>query len=67
MGNLLKLIIGVVGKLITPIFSFFSGYNKAKANTNEEVLEDVKKANSIRDRLKHDNKFAKWMRKRFTR
>ena len=67
MSSLTKFLLGVVGKLIAPFFAFFSGYNKAKAKSNEETVEQIKETNSIRDRLKSDGRFNKWVRKRFTR
>lgn len=62
-----NLIIGIVSKIIMPIILFFSGYNKAKAKSNEKIIKDINKANDIRDRLKRDDNFASRVRRRFTR
>ncbi len=67
ISSLIKFLLGVVGKLIAPFFAFFSGYNKAKAKSNEKILKEVKEANSIRDRLKCDKKYKTKIRDRFTR
>lgn len=43
------------------------GRKKEQNKQMKQVLDDIDKANSVRDRLDHDAAFAKRVRKRFTR
>lgn len=58
---LLIAIIVLVGLLL------FEGRQDAKARQLEETLDDIHKANGVRDRLRRDAGFAQRVRARFTR
>lgn len=64
---LLKLLIAVLGNLLAPLYSYLLGKKNAENKNNSELLSQVEKANSVRDKLNRDPDFASRLRKKFSR
>lgn len=65
ISNIVKLIEAVLGKILTPLFSYLLGKSHEKEKVSQNEMESIKESKRIREELRNNTSSRKRIRKLF--